>query len=93
MLRFRRWRVPGGMTRHGSEPFIMEDELMRELIVEEFTCIAGGDGDYECTPVMADNVYYGVSNPNDLGNDLIDIYEGFVMATSHVIERVANALP
>jgi len=34
----------------------------------------------------------GVTEPSSLGNDLIEIYEGLVSATSYVIERVANAL-
>ncbi len=42
-----------------------------------------------CTP---DNTYGGVSNTQSFGQDLINLYEGLVRATSHVIERVANAL-
>jgi hypothetical protein len=33
-----------------------------------------------------------VTDTSTLGEDLIEIYEGLVEATSYVIERVANAL-
>ena len=34
----------------------------------------------------------GITDFPGLGQDLINIYEGLVAATSHIIERVANAL-
>lgn len=64
---------------------------MRKLDTEELTLIAGGDGAYACTPAQANNVYYGIANPPGLGGDLISIYEGVVMATSHVMERVIKS--
>ena len=60
---------------------------MRELNSEEVGQVAGGV--YSC---KADNDYGGITNPGGVGDDLIGIYEGLVAATSHVIERVANAL-
>lgn len=61
---------------------------MRELNAAELAFVSGGE-DQVCTP---DNSYGGISNPPDVGNDLINIYEGLVSFTSHVIERVAKAL-
>ena len=61
---------------------------MRELTTEELDQVAGG---YKCTPADALNTYYGIQNTSSFGQDLVDIYEGAVFATSHVIERVANA--
>ena len=61
---------------------------MRELRTEEIPFVAGGN-QHQCTP---ENSYGGVSNTNTVGDDLINIYEGLVQFTSHVIERVANAL-
>ena len=58
---------------------------MRELTAKETEMVGGGVG--VCTPT---NSYYGVSQPSRLGMDLINIYEGLVSATSHIIERVAK---
>ncbi len=58
---------------------------MRELTEMEIQFVSGG---LVCTP---ENSIGGVSNFNSIGNDLINFYEGLVMFTSHVIERVANA--
>ena len=63
---------------------------MRELNAKELDLVSGGI--YACTMNDANNAYAGIVNPNTVGNDLIGIYEGVVMAASHVIERVANAL-
>lgn len=65
---------------------------MRELSLNEMNLVAGGT--LRCTPEDAGsgNSFGGVTAPRNLGQDLIDIYEGLVAATSHVIERVANAL-
>ena len=60
---------------------------MRTLTIEEMNVVAGGVG--QC---HASNNIGGVTNSSSLGQDLINIYEGIVAATSHVIERVANAL-
>ena len=65
---------------------------MRELTFSEMALVAGGSG--ECTPDNSGdgNTFGGVSEPKSLGDDLINIYEGLIAATSYVIERVANAL-
>ena len=64
---------------------------MRELNREELQLVSGGTG--ECTPADGARVnnYNGVTEPSSVGADLINIYEGVVAATSHVIERVASA--
>ena len=58
---------------------------MRELTEMEIQFVSGGK---VCTP---ENSIGGVSDFNSIGNDLINFYEGLVMFTSHVIERVANS--
>lgn len=68
---------------------------MRELTMSEIACVAGGTG--VCTPdntggADQPNDYLGGSSANSTGEVLIAVYEGLVAATSHVIERVANAL-
>lgn len=63
---------------------------MRELTNLEIACVAGA-GD-SCPVGDGGNDYGGVTEPESVGQDLIDIYEGLVAATSHIIERVANAL-
>lgn len=64
---------------------------MRELTVSELDFVAGGTG--ECTPEnTGGNDYLGGAAPSDVGEGLIAVYEGLVAATSHIIERVANAL-
>jgi len=61
---------------------------MRELTVAELDFVTGGAD--QCS--NDGNNYGGVTNTTSVGQDLIQIYEGLVMATSHIIERVANAL-
>ncbi|MGI9238901.1 MAG: hypothetical protein ACR2QZ_15995 [Woeseiaceae bacterium] len=63
---------------------------MRELKTSELELVAGGTG--VCTPQSSGNDYGGITDTGSIGDDLVDIYEGVVAATSHVIERVANAL-
>lgn len=63
---------------------------MRELTMEEITRVSGGTG--ECTAEDSGNSYGGITETSTLGQDLIEIYEGMVEATSYVIERVASAL-
>ena len=64
---------------------------MRELTCTEIDWVAGGTG--ECTAEdSGGNDYLGGASPNQVGEALIDVYEGLVEATSHIIERVANAL-
>ena len=60
---------------------------MRELTMCEISRVSGA-GD-ECSG--GGNNYGGVTEPSSLGQDLIEIYEGVVAATSHVIERIANS--
>lgn len=60
---------------------------MRDLTINEMSLVSGA-GD-ECS---SGNNYGGVTDTSSLGTDLVDIYEGLVAATSHVIERIANAL-
>ena len=64
---------------------------MRELTKAELAFVAGGNGQ-QCTPSDGGNSYGGVKEPSSVGQDLVEIYEGLVAATSHVIERVAKAL-
>ena len=62
---------------------------MRELTLCEMNIVSGA-GD-NCSSGGGNNIG-GVTEPSSLGEDLIEIYEGLVSATSYVIERVANAL-
>jgi bacteriocin-like protein len=63
---------------------------MRELTTSELACVSGGTG--VCTPENSGNDYGGITDTGSVGQELIEIYEGLVEATSHIIERVANAL-
>lgn len=58
---------------------------MRVLTLNEVNRVAGG----ECP---AGNSYGGITEPNTVGREIIQIYEGLVEATSYIIERVANAV-
>ncbi len=60
---------------------------MRELTSSEILLVSGA-GD-ECPP---GNEIGGIQDFPGFGEDLINFYEGLVAATSHIIERVANAL-
>jgi len=62
---------------------------MRELTMSEMSMVSGAGDD--CSSGDG-NTYGGVSDTTTIGDDLINIYEGLVAATSHIIERVANAL-
>ena len=63
---------------------------MRELKVNEIGFV-GGAAD-QCSSDQSGNSYGGVTDTGSLGDDIIEIYEGLVQATSYIIERVANAL-
>jgi len=63
---------------------------MRELTVSEIGFVGGGAD--QCTSGQSGNNYGGVTDTASLGQDIIEIYEGLVEATSYIIERVANAL-
>jgi hypothetical protein len=69
----------------------MEVDVMRELTEVELAFVAGGNNQ-QCTPSDSGNNYAGVSDTSSVGKELVEIYEGVVAATSHIIERVANAL-
>ncbi len=59
---------------------------MRELKSSELSFVSGAG----CSGGSGNNIG-GVTNSGGLGQDLINIYEGVVQATSYVIERVARA--
>ncbi len=64
---------------------------MRELTLSEMDFVSGAGDD--CTSGdSGGNSFGGVTEPSSLGDDLVAAYEGLVAATSHIIERVANAL-
>ena len=62
---------------------------MRELNSRELSFVSGAGDD--CSSGSGNNIG-GVTNSGSLGQDLINIYEAVVQATSHVIERVADAM-
>ena len=68
----------------------MEVDVMRELNAAELAFVSGGE-DLVCTPDDG-NSYGGVSDTGSFGKEIVELYEGLVFATSHIIERVANAL-
>ena len=76
----------------GTKLTIKEDGTMRDLQTDELSLVFGGHSPQVCTPASAQNDYNGIRNTNSVGDDLINIYEGLVAATSHIIERVALAL-
>lgn len=63
---------------------------MRELTMSEIGFVGGAAE--QCRSDQGGNNYGGVTDTASLGQDIIEIYEGLVEATSYVIERVANAL-
>jgi hypothetical protein len=61
------------------------------LSEQQATSVAGGDA--TATVSVGTNTSVGVTNTaTDVSTALIGIYEGFVDVTSHVIERVVNAV-
>jgi len=64
----------------------MEVIVMRELNRMEVDFVSGGEG--VCTPA---NSIGGIGDAGNFGDYLINVYEGLVAATSHVIERVATS--
>lgn len=64
---------------------------MRDLTISEIGFVSGAGDDCPAGDSGGNN-YGGVTDTSSLGQDLIDAYEGLVAATSHIIERVANAL-
>ncbi len=66
---------------------------MRNLTKDEIQMVAGA-GD-ECSSDgggESSNTYSGIKDTSSVGREMINIYEGLVAATSHIIERVAKAL-
>jgi hypothetical protein len=61
---------------------------MRELTVSEIGLVGGGAE--QCQ--SGGNNYGGITDTGSVGDEIIEIYEGLVEATSYIIERVANAL-
>lgn len=73
---------------------------MRELTMNEMQYVVGGFGCQsgggsssggDSGGGESGNTYGGVSDTTTIGDDLINIYEGLVQATSHIIERVATS--
>ena len=62
---------------------------MRELTLGEIQTVSGASE--ECPTVSGNNIE-GISDFEKIGDDLVAFYEGLVQVTSHIIERVANAL-
>jgi len=62
---------------------------MRDLTLEELHFVTGA-GD-ECEDEGDGPEIFGIKT-EDIGDAAIEVYEGLVEATSHIIERVANAL-
>ncbi len=62
---------------------------MRELTLNELQFVTGA-GD-ECEDEGGSPEVLGIPS-DDIADTIIDVYEGLVEATSHIIERVANAL-
>ncbi len=59
---------------------------MRTLTVAETNIVAGG-------VVCEKTNYYGtIGDTSTVAGELVRLYEAVVFATSHVIERVANAI-
>ena len=61
---------------------------MRNLTKDEIQMVAGGGG--ECSSGGGNN-YSGIKDTTSVGQEMINLYEGLVAATSHIIERVAKA--
>jgi molybdenum-dependent DNA-binding transcriptional regulator ModE len=59
--------------------------------MSEMGHVSGG-GDSCPSGDSGGNDYGGISDTTSVGEEIINIYEGLVAATSHIIERVANAL-
>ena len=65
---------------------------MRTLNTNELSFVSGGEG--TCGPAdgaSVGNEYGGIVDTKTVGDEIIDLYEGLIQATSYMIERVANA--
>lgn len=67
---------------------------MRELTATEMTFVSGAGEEGDCPEDSGEsgNNIGGVSDSEKFGDDLVNIYEGLVQATSHIIERIATAI-
>ena len=66
---------------------------MRTLNTNELNFVSGGEG--TCGPAdgaSVGNNYGGIINTGTIGDEIIQLYEGLIQATSYMFERVANAL-
>lgn len=63
---------------------------MRELTMSEIGFVSGAGDD--CPSGEGSGDFAGLGDSSNFGKNLVNIYEGLVAATSHIIERVANAL-
>jgi len=64
---------------------------MRDLTMSEIGFVSGA-GDNCPGGDSGGNAYGGITDTNSVGQEIIELYEGLVAATSHIIERVAGAL-
>jgi hypothetical protein len=64
------------------------------LSAEQVTSVAGGATDASVTTTVSTTSIgvQAVTPGTDVGAALVNIYEGFVDVTSHVIERVVNSV-
>ncbi len=62
---------------------------MRELTMTELGLVGGGAE--QCSSGQSGNSYGGITDTTSIGQEIIEIYEGLVEATSYIIERVATA--
>ena len=63
---------------------------MRELTMSEIGFVSGAGNN--CPSGEDSSGFAGLGDSSQFGENLVKIYEGLVAATSHIIERVANAL-
>jgi hypothetical protein len=68
-----------------------KDEPIEPVSDEQTSQIAGGAGECTTTVTVSADPSLVISSPSP-ADAFISIYEGAVDATSHVIERVANAV-
>jgi hypothetical protein len=64
---------------------------MRDLTMSEIGFVSGAGDDCPGGDSSGNN-YGGITETTSVGQDIINLYEGLVAATSHIIERVAGAL-
>ena len=62
---------------------------MRELTASELDFVSGGSD--SCSGDSG-NTYGGINDTGTFGDEMINLYEGLIEATSYIIERVADAL-